>query len=462
MKRTAALLCAAFLVFLCFACEKTSRDPVPGQEKSIQLLTLYTDTQPMRIVTREKGVKVTLQRIEHEPTVGFIRPIADEWEETLAPGREYELPIVPTAGLPEYRLFIRQGDVIANYLLTSGGGERFEIEGGPWAPAPIDETSPMIHLCRTAAIVPQDDGDQDLHGYWYAIANAIATLRAVDLDLYPDEAVLDDYWDEYHNWFRVTEWLFEAYALALYPGMDVPPLGDYDLWVQYHPETHERYWVGEEAYSDSARAKYKSAAQNPDGTWDVTIAVSYEYSDVIEDRVVTLAPNAAYNPDSPFEYHIVGWPAFTYDGYDGSDFDGPPLPEEFLGTWTGPVRRGQAAWLELFADGTAGLYLGDDGSDQLYEIYIGWMTELPTEDDNGITAELNVRLDWHIYESGDGMPADIPDAYSGLYILRQEGEALYITVGLDADALFGRDELELFWIPKTCGGGHMVEIESVG
>ena len=235
MKRTLAFVLAALLVCLCFACGKKA--PAPGPEKTVALLTLYADTQPMRIVTQEKDVKVTLQMLEYEPTIGFFRPIADEWEETLVPGRQYELPEVPTAGLPEYRLFIQQGENIALHLLTSGSDEIFEIEGGPWKPAPIDENSPMIHLCRTAAIVPQDDGDQDLYGYWYAIANAISTLRAVDLELYPDEAVLDDYWDEYHNWYRVPEWLFEAYALALYPDMDVPPLGDYDLWVQYHPET---------------------------------------------------------------------------------------------------------------------------------------------------------------------------------------------------------------------------------
>jgi len=465
MKRTLALVLAALLVCLCTACGKEPLGLKPDSgKKTVVLLTLLTDRQPLRIVTQEKGVKVTLQMIEHEPTLGFFRPIADEWEETLTPGREYTIDKEIVTGVPEYRLFVQQGENTAIHNLTSmgfEGREVFELEGGPWAPSPIHKESPMIHLARTAAIVPQDDCGGDLYGYWYATANAISTLRAVDLELEPDDLVPREFDpDDPKGFYRIPEWLFEAYALALYPGMDVPPLGDYDLWVEYHPETYERYWVGQEAYSDSARAEYKSAKQNKDGSWEVTFTVNYTYDIEPEEKVVRLAPNEAYNPNSPFEYHIVGWPEFTYYGEDGPEFDGPPLPENFLGAWTGPVKYGHVAWLEIFADGTAGLYLGDDGSGQLYEIYSGWMTEAPAEggDSQDITAELHVRLEWYIYESGDGSPVDIPDSYSGLYILRQEGEALYISAGLDAGSLFGKDELELFWTPKVLDGSHMVDI----
>ena len=213
MKRTLALLCAALLACLCFACGEKPAAPDPGKEspeprgsaEDAALLTLYTDTQPMRVITQEKGVTVTLQLLEYESTLGFFRPIADEWEETLTPGKEYELPEVPTAGLPQYRLFVRQGENIAIHLLSSGGDEVFEIEGGPWAPAPIDEGSPMIHLCRAAAIAPCEEQ----YDYWYGISNAITTLRAVDLELPSDE--------EQVSAFQVPVWLFEAYAYALYP-----------------------------------------------------------------------------------------------------------------------------------------------------------------------------------------------------------------------------------------------------
>jgi len=450
MKRILALLCAVSLAFLCFACGEKPDDPGKDDSEPTALLTLYADAQPLRIVTQKKDVKVTLQKIEHEPTIGFIRAIADEWEETLEPGKEYELPIVPTAGLPEYRLFVQQGKNIALHLLTSGGDKVIEIEGRPWAPAPIDADSPMIHLARTAAIVPPGD---DEYTYWYAIANAIATLRAVDRELEPDEL------DNEGSWFRVPEWLFEAYALALYPGMDVPPLGDYDLWVTYHPETHERYWVGL-AYSTWIWAQFKGAAQNPDGTWDVAFTVGTTDDDVTGEKIVRLAPNAAYDPNSPFEYHIVGWPEVDYG--DGPIAPDVPPPEVVVGTWVGPVKRGHVAWLEIYPDGMAGLYLGDDESGQLYEIYRGTVSPADDTDMDGMGVDylmdMDFRLDWHIYESGDGTPINIPEYYKGLYTLRCEGEALYVTAGPDADALFSKGKLELFYTAKTLGGGGMVEV----
>ena len=472
MKRSLALFCAVSLAFLCFACGETKpTEPTSGQENAAALLTLHTDTQPLRIVTQEKDVKVTLQRLEYEPTIGFLRPIADEWEKTLEPGKAYEIEIEPAEIIPEYRLFIRQGENIAIHNLAEDlkdGKTIFEIEGGPWRPNPIDENSPMIHLARTAAVVPKDDCDGDLYGYWYAIANAIATLRTVDLGMEPDELVPREYDpDEYRGWYRVPEWLFEAYALALYPGMDVPAIGDYDLWVQYHPETAERWWVGAQACADHCEAAFKQAKQNPDGTWDVTFTVSYEYSGEIEEKIVRLAPNAAYDPDSPFEYHIVGWPKFEYGGDDWPVAPDAPPPEVVVGTWTGPVKRGHVAWLEIHADGLAGLYLGDDESDQLYEIYQGIVCPADDTDMDGMGVdylmEMDFRLDWYVYESGDGTPVTgVPDSYRGLYTLRCEGEALYVTAGLDADRLFGKEALELFYTAKTLGGGGMIDIEAVG
>ena len=289
MKRLLALPCAILLACLCFACGVSPKNPVKESSASAALLTLYADKQPLRIATQREGVKVTLQKVEHEPTIGFVRPIADEWEETLVPGREYELPRVPTAGLPEYRLFVQQGETIALYLLTSGGDEVIEIEGEPWAPAPIDADSPMIGLCRAAAIAP----NEEQYDYWYAIANAITTLRAVDRELPPDE-------DEA---CLVDKWLFDAYAAALFPGVEAPNLVGCP-WVNYRPEEYDGYYV-DPAYSTWLSAEYRDAKQNPDGIWDVTIKVRAPMEEWEWDTVIKLAPNERYNPDSPFEYRII-------------------------------------------------------------------------------------------------------------------------------------------------------------
>jgi len=458
MKKTLALFCTALLALLCFACGEKPPGPSPDPEQSVALLTLHADKQPLRIVTQKEGVTVTLQMLEYEPTIGFFRPIADKWEEALEPGREYELPGVPTAGIPEYRLLARQGENIAIHLLTSGGDEIIEIEGGLWSPAPIEADSPMVHLARAAVIAPHEEW----YDYWYTIANAIATLRGVDLDLAPDEL------SEEGSAYRVPEWLFEAYAAALFPGKDVPLLekGESD-WVSYHPETHERYWVTQ-AYSTWIWAEYKSAKQNSDGTWDVTFTVGTTDDDITGEKTVKLAPNAAYNPDSPFEYHIAD---LSLDGDYDPPNPAPPPPEIVVGAWRAPVKRGHAAWLEIYEDGMAGLYMGDDESDQLYEIYKG--TVCPTDDTDiegsGVdyVMEMEFYLDWHIYESEDGSPvAGVPDSYKGIYTLRQEWEGdqqvLHVVAGIDTDPLFGKEELKMLWMPKTLQDSRMVEIEAVG
>ena len=296
MKQITALLCAALLACLCFACgEKPG--PTPPSPTAAPLLTLYAGDLPLRIITQEEGVYAAFQQLEYEPTLGFLRPIADLWDKTLEPGKEYTIDagIELKPGRPQYRPTVWQGDGVAIHDLTASdmaGGGAVEINE-PWVPAPIDENSPMIHLCRMASFVP----GFETYDYWYAIANAIATLRAVDLDL-----PLDD-----EHGYRVYEWLMEAYAAALFPGIEMP-MPDDDDWVRYQPDTAERYLVGWEAYSTWIWAEYKSAQRNPDGTWDMTITVGTTDDDETMDAIIKLAPNETYNPDSPFEYHLVGLP----------------------------------------------------------------------------------------------------------------------------------------------------------
>ena len=450
MKRTVAFALAALLACLCLS---ACGGKTPGPEKSDALLTLYTDTRPLRIVTQERGVTVTLQLLEYEPTLGFLRRAADEWEETLEPGREYTIDKELAEGIPQYRLYARKENLTAVHdLVYDGkiGGRAVEIKGRPWAPAPIDETSPMVHLSRTAAIVPPGD---DEYTYWYAIANAISALRAVDLALEPDELVPRAYDpDDPMGFYLVPGWLFEAYAFALFPGTQVPPLGDYNLWAQYHPENHERYRVGQAAYADHCEAKFKRAKQNGDGTWDVSFAVRYVHTGEAQEKTVRLAPNEAYNPDSPFEYHIAGWPEAAY-GDDEPAVPAVPPPEILVGKWRAPVKPGHAAWLEIFEDGMAGLYLGDDKSDQLYETYHGTVSPADDTDIEGTGVdylmEMDFRLDWHIYETGDGSPVTgVPDSYSGVYTLRHEWEGgqqvLYVST-VEGGNLFEKKELRMLW-----------------
>ena len=200
----------------------------------------------------------------------------------------------------------------------------------------------------------------------------------------------------------------------------------------------------------------------------MTFTVGTTDDDSTGELAVKLAPNAAYNPNSPFEYHIVGWPAFDY-GDDEPPNPAPPPPENIVGTWRAPVKRGQAAWLEIYEDGMAGLYLGDDGSDELYEIYRGAVCQADDTDVDGdgvdTLMEMEFHLDWYIYESEGGPVTGVPDNYAGVYNLRTEwegGQHVLRLTAVEGDALYGKKELKMLWAPKTCGGGNMVDIEAVG
>ena len=148
---------------------------------------------------------------------------------------------------------------------------------------------------------------------------------------------------------------------------------------------------------------------------------------------------------------------------------GPPPSDIIVGTWRGPVKRGHVAYLEIFPDGTAGLYLGDNEYDQLFEIYSGSVYPYGTdyEVENEFYVGLDFSLNWYIYESDDGTPiTGVPDTYKGTYFLRHEWEGykqiLHLKAIDNADPLFGRPELKLEWVPKTLDGGRMADIIGEG
>ena len=97
-----------------------------------------------------------------------------------------------------------------------------------------------------------------------------------------------------------------------------------------------------------------------------------------------------YNPDNPFEYHIV----VDEGEWDGSWDAAPPPPDYVVGTWKASLSQYIVAYLEIFEDGMAGLYKGDAESSQIYEIYKGFAAH--TADGAGeIGMSMNFNLDWY-------------------------------------------------------------------
>ena len=445
MKRLIAFLCALLLMAsLLAACGKETENPGEEKDSSTQTtkgedaakLMLYTDTRPLRIVTQQAGVTVTLQKLEMEPNLGFLRPVADEWEETLEPGKEYEIDKELAETIPQYQLLVRQGKHMAIHYLADDlkdGKEIFEIEPKPWEPRPIEEYSPMADLCAAAATAIFETWD----GYWYTIANAITTQRSVYQEMPPDGRVDGD------AYYVIPEWLFEAYAKALFPDKEIPPAEEMDEnWVSYYPDRKE-YWVYL-AYSTFLGADYKSAAKNPDGTWDLAVRLFAEGEEA-DPYIFTVAPNKAYNPDSPFEYHIVGMP-------EEGPQPAPPPPSWATGTWWLSLDNGRTGYIEIYEDGIAGLYIGPGGSEELYEIYWGFVSPDGNGDETaeaGMPLDMQISFEWE--RSIAGSPVRNPQKeYKGVYTVRHAWEddqqVLHISTK-SGDNLFGKKTLKVLWVP---------------
>jgi len=189
------------------------------------------------------------------------------------------------------------------------------------------------------------------------------------------------------------------------------------------------------------------------------------------------AADASHNPDG-FPSNITQADATSgtlmlegFTDMGAGDMDGdeneetysnpaPPPPDMVVGTWKAPTKRGYMAYLEIYEDGMAGLYLGDADSDQLYEIYQGTVLSVGDNLDE-ICMEMDFDLNWYIYESEDGAPIKgVPDSYKGAYTLRHywdgDKQMLHLKANDGADPLFDKKELNMEWTPKTISGSSMI------
>ena len=139
----------------------------------------------------------------------------------------------------------------------------------------------------------------------------------------------------------------------------------------------------------------------------------------------------------------------------------PPPPAVIVGTWKAPVKSGQVAYLEIYVDGMAGLYLGDSNNNELFEIYYGTVLAI-SENEDEVELQMNFHLDWYVYESSDGKPVSgVPDSYNGTYTLRHQKQGnkhiLHVNAHDDANPFFNKKELKMELIQKTCIGGSMCD-----
>jgi len=142
----------------------------------------------------------------------------------------------------------------------------------------------------------------------------------------------------------------------------------------------------------------------------------------------------------------------------------PPPPAIIVGTWKAPAKANHVAYLEIFPDGMAGLYLGSSEDDELYEIYKGTVFA-EEENENEIVLKMDLNLEWYIYESEDGSPIQgVPNSYNGTYTIRHilegDNQSLNVKANEDADPLFTKKELKMELVLKTLQGSSMADPES--
>ena len=139
------------------------------------------------------------------------------------------------------------------------------------------------------------------------------------------------------------------------------------------------------------------------------------------------------------------------DSYENSEL----YPSKaVIGKWKASAKNNIgyefSIYIEIFVDGTAGLYMGSGDNDGYLETYGGSVRTLSKNAD-GISMEMQFGLTWYVYESDDGEPIKgVPDTYNGVYTLRpeQNGDVrtLHVKAREDADPLYGQTELKMEWI----------------
>ena len=140
----------------------------------------------------------------------------------------------------------------------------------------------------------------------------------------------------------------------------------------------------------------------------------------------------------------------------------PPPPAAIVGTWKAPAKVGRMAYLEIFVDGMAGLYLGYDDDPDIDEIYRGTVLAI-SESADKIELKMNLELEWYIYESNGSPIEGVPASYEGVYTLRLEQngnkQMLHLKANANATPLFGSKELQMERVQKTEGNGRMWDIK---
>ena len=229
--------------------DKPRRQHAPGSflatlysEKSAAWNTL-TKVEPVssplggykfRLLVDEPEVQVTLEELRYWPGVEWYQPIGKVMEFTTQRDGVYEFTAPLAAKRANYRLAIDNGNKIIYVPLQQGvlgKGTEKEFEGQNRVIYHLDEHEPMSHLARVYAYwtaLKGEDVRKIRTLYWRTIATSWSMVMG-------QVAKLDE-----DGYYHSTEWFFDEFAYALFPGVDWPDLRreDHVLWFAERPEPY--------------------------------------------------------------------------------------------------------------------------------------------------------------------------------------------------------------------------------
>ncbi len=205
-------------------------DNFPGVEKLSSGVGGYT----FRLTVDAPGVEGCLEELHYWPGVEWYQPLRTFMAFRPSPHVAYEFTAPANGNGQKYRIKLSKGNKVVyiplkHKMFAAAKELGFECEEG--VRYRLDEMEPMSHLARVYAYWTAMKGEDVRHIrslYWRSIATGWSMVMGTTAPL--DE---DGY---YHS----TEWFFDEFAYALFPGIDWPDLRreDHVLWFSERPEPY--------------------------------------------------------------------------------------------------------------------------------------------------------------------------------------------------------------------------------
>lgn len=187
-----------------------------------------------RLTVDEPGVEACLEELKYWPGVNWYQPIKKSMEFSPQPHTAYEFVAPTGSSFPKYRISLRKGEKVIHIPIKHkmfASVSELDFSARDCVQYKIDDMEPMSHLLRVYAYWTAMKGE-DVRNirtlYWRTIATSWSMVMSTTAPL--DE---DGY---YHS----TEWFFDEFAYALFPGINWPDLRreDHVLWFAERPEPY--------------------------------------------------------------------------------------------------------------------------------------------------------------------------------------------------------------------------------